>query len=197
MSFQQLPKGSVLYINATDPLAMNPANNQFSFNGTTVTAPGQQYSSSVASRNFLAFADKLNFKYRRVSEHNRSEFSISTNRIEQQQRMANGHLRKYHVADKKQFNLSWEMLPSFRNETVDGAWGAEDLKAFYEGSLGKSSFNIRINPAPFDPATYIEQTNAAFQDEYTYTVIFTSCNFTVVKRGIQTYWTVSMTMEEV
>jgi hypothetical protein len=195
MSFESLPKGSILYIEAKDPLAMDPANNQFTYGGSTFVAPGQKYSSLVASRNILSFGDKLNTRFRRVSEHNRSEFSISTNRIERQERMANGFLRKYFVADKKQFNVSWEMLPSFRNESVDGAWAAEDLKAFYESSSGKSSFRIRINPTPFNPVNNIE--SGPLQDDYTYTVIFTSCNFTVVKRGIQAYWNVSITMEEV
>lgn len=197
MSFQNLPKGSVLYIESTDPLAMDPANNQFVYGGATFTAPGQKYSTAVASRNILAFADKLNTKFRRVSEHNRSEFSISTNRIEKQERMANGFLRKYFVADKKQFSLSWDMLPSFRNESVDGAWAAEDLKSFYESASGKTSFRIRINPGPFDQVLNLEQSGGVLQDDYTYTVIFTSCNFTVVKRGIQAYWNVSITMEEV
>lgn len=194
MSFENLPKGSILYIESTDPLAINPANNQFTYGGSTFTAPGQNYSSTVATRNSLAVADKLLTKFRRVSEHNRSEFSISTNRIERQERMANGFLRKYFVADKKQFNVSWEMLPSFRNESVDGAWAAEDLKTFYESSKGKTSFRIKINPTTFAIST-IE--GGSLEDDYTYTVIFTSCNFTVVKRGIQAYWNVSITMEEV
>lgn len=195
MSFENLPKGSVLYIESIDPLAINPANNQFVYGGATFTAPGQKYTASVAATNILSFGDRLNTRFRRVSEHNRSEFSISTNRIEKQERMANGFLRKYFVADKKQFNVSWEMLPSFRNESVDGGWAAEDLKAFYESSSGKSSFRIRINPTTFNPVSNIE--SGPLQDDYTYTVIFTSCNFTVVKRGIQAYWNVSMSMEEV
>jgi len=194
MSFENLPKGSILYIESVDPLAMNPANNEFTYGGSVFTAPGQKYSSTAATRNSLAVADKLLTKFRRVSEHNRSEFSISTNRIERQERMANGFLRKYFVADKKQFNVSWEMLPSFRNESVDGAWAAEDLKAFYESSKGKTSFRIKINPTTFAIST-IE--GGSLEDDYTYTVIFTSCNFTVVKRGIQAYWNVSITMEEV
>jgi len=196
MSFENLPKGSILLINAADPLAMDPANNQFSYGGATLTAPGQKYLSSVASRNFLTFSDKTNTKFRRVSEHNRSEFNIGTIRIEQQQRMANGTLRKYHVADKKSFNVSWLMLPSFRNETADGGWAAEDLKAFYESSAGKGSFDIKINPGPFS-TTLVEDSSGSLVDYYTYTVVFTSCDFVIVKRGLQTYWNVSISMEQV
>lgn len=196
MSFENLPKGSVLYIEATDPLAMEVANNQFTYGGSTFTAPGQKYSAAAASRNFLTVGDKFNTIFRRVSEHNRSEFNMGTIRIEQQQRMANGSLRKYFVADKKTFNVSWSMLPSFRNEAVDGAWAAEDIKAFYESSTGQGSFRIKINPTPF-AVSNIEQSDGVLADDYTYTVVFTSCNFTVVKRGLQTYWNVDLSMEQV
>lgn len=198
MAFEKLPKGSILYIESKDPLAIDTGSgsNSFSFGGTTLSAPGQKYTSTVASTNKLAYSDINNLKFRRVSEHNRSEFSMNPIRIEQQVRMANGYLRKYFTAEKKQFTLSWDMLPSFRNETVDGAWGAEDLKYFYETS-GKGSFRIRINPTVWSPETYLEDSSSLLLDDYTYTVVFTSCNFAITKRGIQPYWNVSMTLEEV
>lgn len=194
MSFVSMPKGSILSIEGKDPLAMNPATNQFTYGGSTFVAPGQKYSAAVATKNGLALADAATVKFRRVSEHNRSEFNMGTIRIEQQARMANGSLRKYHVADKKSFSLSWSMLPSFRNESVDGAWAAEDLKAFYESTEGKGAFRIKINPTSFDPSN-IE--TGSLSDDYTYTVMFTSCDFTVIKRGIQAYWNVNISMEQV
>ena len=69
-------------------------------------------------------------KWNKVTEHNRSAFTISPMRIEKTQRMANGTLRNYYIADKQQISLSWDMLPGFRTLTVDGAWGAEDLREF-------------------------------------------------------------------
>lgn len=47
-----------------------------------------------------------------LSDHNRSEISINTQRIEQRKRMANGTMRSYHIADKLQITTSWQMLPS-------------------------------------------------------------------------------------
>lgn len=129
-------------------------------------------------------------KYNKVSEHNRSQFDISTERIENQTRMANGTLRKYFVADKKTFTLSWDMLPSYRTLTVDGGWGAEDLRTFYSSSQGESSFNIRINLAK----NGVSQESSDYEQ---YTVIFGNCNFVVLKRGIQPFWNVSMTLVEV
>lgn len=131
-------------------------------------------------------------KYNKVTEHNRSAFDISTERIEKQQRMGNGTLRKFFVADKKTFTLSWDMLPSYRTLTVDGAWGAEDLRSFYASTQGQGSFNIRVNLAK--DGTNQEAVSGKYEE---YTVVFQSCNFTVLKRGLQPFWSVSMTLVEV
>jgi hypothetical protein len=52
-----------------------------------------------------------------LSDHNRSSLEVSTERIEQRQRMANGTMRSYHIADKLTISTSWDMLPSrsFKN----------------------------------------------------------------------------------
>lgn len=128
-------------------------------------------------------------KWNKVTEHNRSEFSISPMRIEKSQRMANGTLRNFYIADKQQISLSWNMLPAFRTLTVDGAWGAEDLREFYKANQG-NNFNIRINYAnngtSQESSGYVE-----------YIVKITSFSATVLKRGVQPFWSVSLSMEEV
>ena len=129
-------------------------------------------------------------KYNKVSEHNRSQFDISSERIEKQQRMSNGTLRKFFIADKKTFTLSWDMLPSYRTFTVDGAWGAEDLRTFYSSAQGQSSFNIRVNLAK-------DGTNQESANYEQYNVVFSNCSFTVLKRGTQPFWNVSITLVEV
>jgi hypothetical protein len=199
MSFTKLSKGSILYIEAKDLLSMPVGSTGFMYPGATTntSAGGQNYTQSVASRNKLTESSATSLIFRRVSEHNRSEFNIGTNRIEKSSRMANGSLRKYFVADKKIFSVSWSMLPSFRNETVDGGWAAEDLKTFYESELGQGVFRIRINPSGWNPESIIESNDYGLQDDYTYTVSFTSCDFTVVKRGIQSFWNVNLSMEQV
>ena len=152
-----LPRGSILYIEAKDLLA-TPA-------GTVKT-------------------------WNKVTEHNRSAFQISTERIEKVVRTSNGTLRKNHIADKKKFQLSWDMLPSYRTLTVDGGWGAEDLRSFYLGEQGKQSFNIRINLAK----TGLDQSSSGYES---YAVVFSSCDFKVVKRGLQPFWSVSLSLDEV
>jgi len=47
-----------------------------------------------------------------ISDHNRSPIDISNERIEQRQRMANGTMRSYHIADKLTISMAWSMLPS-------------------------------------------------------------------------------------
>lgn len=196
MSFQNLAKGSILYIEAIDPFAIDTANNSFDYKGATVTAPGNTYTSTVANRNSLGVSSKNQLRFRRVTEHNRSPLSLNTERIESGQRMSNGTLRKYFIADKLNLSVSWEMIPSFRNETVDGGWGAEDLKNFYDSAAGRGAFRIKLNPTVFS-YDLVEESNGALADDYTYTVMFTSCDFTVVKRGLQPFWSVNISLEQV
>lgn len=47
-----------------------------------------------------------------LSDHNRSEINVTTQRIEKRQRMINGTMRSTHIADKLTISTSWTMLPS-------------------------------------------------------------------------------------
>lgn len=123
----------------------------------------------------------------KMSEHNRSPIDVTPIRIEKIERTSNGTARKFFIAEKKKISASWDMLPSTTALTVDGGWGASDLKTFYESASGKSSFRIRLN--------YAENGISNVQDPIT--VMFTECSFVIVKRGAQAFWNVSMTLEEV
>jgi hypothetical protein len=144
----------------------------------------------IQAKDLLATPAGNVLKWNKVTEHNRSEFSFQPNRIEKQVRTANGSLRKFFIADKKSFSLSWSMLPSYRSLTVDGGWGAEDLRTFYNSDAGQSSFLIRVNLAK-------DGTNQELSGYEEYNVVFGSCNFTVLKRGIQPHWSVNITLDEV
>lgn len=128
--------------------------------------------------------------YYKVSEHNRSEFTISPQRIEKVQRMSNGTLRKFWVADKKTFSLSWDMLPHSTALTVDGGWGAKDLRDFYYSTAGQGTFDIKVNLA----TNGTDQSSSGFEE---YTVSITDASFVVLKRGIEPHWSVSLSMEQV
>lgn len=128
--------------------------------------------------------------YYKVSEHNRSEFTIDPQRIEKTQRMSNGTLRKIFIADKKTFSLSWDMLPHTTALTVDGGWGAKDLRDFYYGSDGQGTFDIRVNLA----TNGTDQSSSGYEE---YTVSITNASFVVLKRGIEPHWNVTLSMEQV
>lgn len=144
----------------------------------------------IEAKDLLATPAGTTLSWNKVTEHNRSEFDMIPERIESVKRMANGTLRKYYVADKYKFSLSWDMLPSYRTLTVDGAWGAEDLRSFYSSTEGQGIFNIRVNVAK-------DGTNQEDSGYEEYAVNITNASFVVVKRGIQPHWNVSISMEEV
>jgi hypothetical protein len=144
----------------------------------------------IEAKDLLASTPGTTKTWNKVTEHNRSALDLGTERIEKVVRTSNGTLRKNHIADKRKFQLSWDMLPSYRTLTIDGGWGAEDLRSFYFGDEGKQSFNIRINLAKAGT----DQSSSGFE---AYTVIISSCNFTVVKRGLQPHWNVSLSLDEV
>jgi lipoprotein NlpI len=105
--------------------------------------------------------------------------------------MANGSLRKLFIADKKNVSTSWTMVPSYSTMTVDGGWGAEDLKTFYLSAKGQGTFNVRI--------AY----NSARTEDFA--ASFTSCSFNLIKRNVkekaadtaQAFWDVTIALEEV
>jgi hypothetical protein len=129
--------------------------------------------------------------WQKLTEHNRSPISVDVQRIEQSSRMANGSLRKLFIADKKNVSTSWSMLPSYSTMTVDGGWGAEDIKSFYLSAKGQGTFNAKI--------AY----NSSRTEEFV--ASFTSCSFNIIKRNVkanaadtaQLFWDVSIALEEV
>lgn len=136
----------------------------------------------------------------KLSEHNRQPVSITPNRIEKSTRMTNGTLRKFYVDDKYTINMSWTMLPSYSTFTVDGGYGALDLKSFYEGTATKASGALS-GQNTFDVTVKYGSGGTT----ETYTMIFTSCSFEMIKRNAklstsdtpQELWNVSLSMEEV
>jgi len=152
-----------------------------------------------------------------LSDHNRSEIDLGKTRIENRQRMINGRMRSFHVADKQKISVSWNMLPSRRfsdnplfntttgqstmtgtldQHTVDGGAGGADLLDWYDNHTGPfwvylaydKPSNFQTNP--YDHLTeYIEPIEMYIAD----------FSYTVVQRGGSTFdfWNVSVTLEEV
>jgi len=116
-----------------------------------------------------------------ITEHNRSALDVDVERIESSNRMSNGTLRKWVVADKRTFSCSWDLLPAISTKTVDGKWGGVDIETFYNSNPGSFTLTI-VNTHATD----------------TYTVVFTDFSKSVEKRlGTSDWWNVSITLEEV
>lgn len=47
-----------------------------------------------------------------LSDHNRAAIDFKVDRIEKRERMINGRMRSYHIADKMTISTSWDNLPS-------------------------------------------------------------------------------------
>jgi hypothetical protein len=154
-----------------------------------------------------------------LSDHNRGEIDISTERLEQRQRTINGRMRSYHIADKLNFSWSWSLLPSrafyqnaafnettgispYQNNTQeftsDGGAGGVEILDWYENHKGPFwmylAYDKYSNFGDDDAAFgHLEQYNQIVQ------VYFADFNYSIVKRGGSNFdlWNISVTLEEV
>jgi hypothetical protein len=121
-----------------------------------------------------------------VTDHNRGEVGESVERIGGSTRTARGTLRRYHVADKHSFNISWDMLPGPDNKTVDGFWGADSIISFYNTTTG--SFTLGMTTDVWDETEYTVRT---------YTVVFSDFDYSIEKRWSRYFYSISLALEEV
>jgi hypothetical protein len=152
-----------------------------------------------------------------LSDHNRSEISFNTERIEKRQRTINGRMRSYHIADKLNISFSWNNLPSrshalvpdfnssgvspLKNSTseytADGGAGGVQLLDWYENHKGPFWMYLA-----YDKYTNFGNNDAAYSHLGQYNqimqVYFSDFNYTVTKRGGSNFdlWNVSVTLEE-
>jgi hypothetical protein len=123
----------------------------------------------------------LAFEGNEVTDHNRGELGIDIERIETKHRMANGTLRKYIIADKRNFSVSWEDVPSDDEFTVDGFWGVDEIKAFYDSNPGAFTLTIAYD-------------NGDTEDVE---VMFSDFNYAIKKRGVFVFCDLDVSLEEV
>jgi len=150
-----------------------------------------------------------------LSDHGRKDISFKPERIEKRERMINGRMRSYHIADKLTISTSWDMLPSraFRDDpnfdvstglstikpfTVDGGAGGNELLDWYQNHTG--SFYVFL--AYDKKSNFAESGQYGHLAEYNEVIemFISSFDWNVVKRGgINNYdfWNVSVTLEEV
>lgn len=146
-----------------------------------------------------------------LSDHNRSEINVAPDRLQTRNRMINGGLRSYYIADKLNITVSWSMLPSrsyksgnagFQSDgksldyktldeyTVDGGAGGLDILNWYKENTGAFWVYLAYDAGPLDI------------NQYKYSEIvkmyFKSFTYDIIKRGNNTmdYWNISVGLEE-
>lgn len=197
------------------PQAMLFANNP----GRTVIEDGVQYR---IPDGYEIGADSIdpNNEFLILSDDNRGDITIKPERIEKRERMVNGRMRSYHIADKVKIDTSWDMLPSrafaelpyFDSTsgistlstdktmafTTDGGAGGADIYDWYQRYPG--SFFVYL---AYDKFTNFGRTDEAYANMQMYNevieVFFADFQHVVVKRGGSThdFWNVSFSLEEV
>lgn len=109
------------------------------------------------------------------TEHNRAPISLDYEQIENTVRTADGTMRKFVIAKKKSFTLSWSMLPSDTALTVDGKPGAGAIKNFYDTYFGSK---IVMGIKHHQQST----TNISSVTAESVNVFITSFSYEIVKR---------------
>jgi hypothetical protein len=139
----------------------------------------------------------LGTNYLYVSDNNRSELAVSFERIEYKQRMINGTMRSYHVADKKNFSTSWEKLPSRKTQVTEYSAsssfaGGQEMLKWYEDHTGDFwmllVYDVDSTVATTDIKKNVEKVN----------VFFENFSYNVLERGFDLdLWNIDLSLVEV
>lgn len=127
----------------------------------------------------------MHWNGQKVSDHGRTELAVSTERIENKERMVDGTMRRYRVSTKRTFSTTWQNLPSVdwsNSGPVDGGMSGTEMVAFLDAIDGP--FTVTLRDGQGNPETvevYLED----FSYEFT-------------KRGLHVdLWNVSLSLVEV
>ena len=131
-----------------------------------------------------------------LTDHNRQPIQYSPQRIEQVQRMADGSMRKFVIANKAVYDISWQMVPTATQTitsqsgktitsyqpTVDGNYGAGFMKAFFDKyvfqpvyikltfATDNSTGNSHLPSQLATPSTVKNQILKVFMTDFKYTI---------------------------
>lgn len=126
----------------------------------------------------------------KVTDHGRAPLTVSVERIENKQRMADGTLRRYVVSKKRTFSTSWENLPDKATTFLANGQPGQWIEDFHNNVDG--SFLMRLRSGSDQDA------NLNNLDGVVLEVMVTDFSKEVVKRG-QAFdlWSLDISLEEV
>lgn len=149
-----------------------------------------------------------------LSDHGRQPMNMKPTRLEQRQRMINGRMRSYHIADKLTIQTSWSMIPSraypttpnFNTSdgttasspyTVDGGAGGSEMLDWYQNHFGSfwvylaydNHTNFGYNSSSYGHMNQYNEVLEMYISDFTYDI---------QKRGGSNFdmWNISVTLEE-
>jgi hypothetical protein len=149
-----------------------------------------------------------------TTDDNRQTLQFKNERIEKRERMINGRMRSYHIADKLTLSTSWTLIPSRSHDdipnfdpvtgrslkksyTTDGGAGGADLLEWYDEHKGSFWVFLAydrkgIFKGTAEPYKHLQQYNQLIE------MFISDFSYSVEKRGNKfDYWNVSVTLEEV
>ena len=149
-----------------------------------------------------------------TTDDNRQTLQFKNERIEKRERMINGRMRSYHIADKLTLSTSWTLIPSRSHDdipnfdpatgrslkksyTTDGGAGGADLLEWYDEHKGSFWVFLAydrkgIFKGTEEPYKHLQQYNQLIE------MFISDFSYSVEKRGNKfDYWNVSVTLEEV
>ena len=149
-----------------------------------------------------------------TTDDNRQTLQFKNERIEKRERMINGRMRSYHIADKLTLSTSWTQIPSRSHDdipnfdpvtglsskksyTTDGGAGGADLLEWYDEHKGSFWVFLAydrkgIFKGTAEPYKHLQQYNQLIE------MFISDFSYSVEKRGNKfDYWNVSVTLEEV
>jgi hypothetical protein len=197
------------------PQAMLWANNP----GTNVAGLYIPNGFEVGQNPLLANEDDLLNEFIVLSDDNRGPLQFDTQRIEKRERMINGRMRSYHIADKLSLSTSWTRVPSRsfasfpgldplsanpasnagEQYTSDGGAGGVEILDWYNNH--QDSFWVYL--------AYDKYTDFAEDDANRYSrlgqynevieMFISGFSYSVEKRGGSNFdfWNISVSLEEV
>jgi hypothetical protein len=156
-----------------------------------------------------ATTNPSNMVWYKLTDHNRNPIGITYSLIEQTDRMANGTLRKYVVAQKFIITADWSNLPTLDSNLVDyttsgSVYGAAWIKAFYEINAFQPVYvklifaqeNVNVAsatsiktpitaPAVPTSSTYVDSTGTSLSNfDGVYNAYMTTFTYDILKRRV-------------